>query len=103
MRRKYRLTEEEVDEFSAVLRRRATFIETVPHVFVYERDPDDAHYVDLAVAAKASLIVSRDKDLLELRDETTETGRTFVVRFPELLVLTPPEALALIEREQKEE
>ena len=71
-------------------------IDNPPHVFEFPRDPDDAHYIDLAVAAKARLVVSRDEDLLSLRDTGTEAGRDLVARFPELTILTPPEALALV-------
>lgn len=66
---------------------------SVPQVFTYERDPDDAHYVDLAVAAKASLIVSRDKDLLALQDPTNPGAIIFQRRFPGISVLTPTELL----------
>ncbi len=94
---KYHLTTEEVDEFFSLIRRHATFVEDVPHVFEFPRDPDDAHYVDLAVSVNAKLIVSRDKDLLSLRDDTTPEGQDFIRRFPQLAILTPPEALALLD------
>jgi predicted nucleic acid-binding protein len=68
----------------------------VPPIFEYPRDPDDAHYVDLAIAADAKLIVSRDNDLLSLRDPATVAGQDFLSRFPLLLILTPPEALRLL-------
>ncbi|HEY4233418.1 MAG TPA: putative toxin-antitoxin system toxin component, PIN family [Lacipirellulaceae bacterium] len=67
-------------------------------MFDFPRDPKDAHYVDLALAVNAKLIVSRDKDLLSLRDATTTDGRDFMSRFPALSILTPPEALKLIEK-----
>ena len=98
IRNKYRLIEEELDEFFAMIRRHATFVEHVPAVFEFSRDPKDAHYVDLALAANAKLIVSRDKDLLSLRDATTDDGRNFIARFPALEILTPPEAIKGLER-----
>jgi predicted nucleic acid-binding protein len=79
------------------MRAHANVLTSVPHVFDFPRDPDDAHYVDLAVAVDARLIVSRDKDLLSLRDTATAEGLDFVTRFPSLSILTPPEALQLIE------
>jgi predicted nucleic acid-binding protein len=75
----------------------ASLIADVAHVFEFRRDPKDAHYVDLALAVNAKLIVSRDKDLLSLRDASTLEGREFLDRFPMLLILTPTEALQLIE------
>ena len=93
---RYRLVEAAIDEFFADITRCSTRIDSVPHVFDLPRDPDDAHYVDLAVAANATLVVSRDKDLLSLRDQGTIEGRDFAARFPEIQILTPPELIALI-------
>ncbi len=33
-----------------------------------ERDPKDAKLIDLAIASKADFLVTRDKDLLDLRE-----------------------------------
>ena len=85
-----------VEEFIDDIRKSSTCLESIPHVFDFPRDPSDAHYVDLALAADAKLIVSRDKDLLSLRDPATVDGRDFLGRFPKLLILTPPEVLTLL-------
>jgi hypothetical protein len=53
----------------------------VAHVFELPRDPKDAHYVDLAVAANVKLIVSGDKELLALRDNSTSEGQEISNRF----------------------
>ena len=78
----------------------ATFVDVVPHVFDFPRDPKDAHYVDLAVAASAKLIVSRDKDLLSLADESTPEGQDFKARFPGIAILTPPAMLQMLDENQ---
>ncbi len=93
VQRKFRVTQQMIEDFCHDLVGHATVMESVPHVFDFPRDPDDAHYIDLAVAAKAKLVVSRDQDLLSLRDESTAEGQDFAARFPELEILTPPEAL----------
>lgn len=97
---KFRLTPEAVDEFIDEVTRFATIVENVPHVFHYERDPDDEHYVDLAVAMKANIIATRDKDLLALSDESSPEGRAFRMTYPAILVLTPTE---LLDRLRKDE
>jgi putative PIN family toxin of toxin-antitoxin system len=97
---KYRLEATVVANFIADISSFATYVDSVPHVFDFGRDPDDAHYVDLALAANARLVVSRDKDLLSLRDAGAAEGRDFMSRYPTLLILTPPEALKLIEATQ---
>ncbi|MDX1963909.1 MAG: putative toxin-antitoxin system toxin component, PIN family [Pirellulales bacterium] len=93
---KYRLSAELMEEFFEKLTTAAVLVETVPSVFEFPRDPDDAHYVDLALAAGAKLIVSRDKDLLSLADILTPEGRDFHARFPDLAVLTPVQLLAIL-------
>ena len=67
-------------------------VAVVPTVFEHARDPDDAYLVNLAVAARASLITSTDNDLLDLMGDNPD-GHDFRRRFPELEVLTPPELL----------
>jgi putative PIN family toxin of toxin-antitoxin system len=94
---KFKFNRERVTNYLDALVELATLVADVPHVFDFPRDPKDAHYVDLALAVHAKLIVSRDKDLLSLRDYSTEEGRDFLTRFPNLIILTPPEALKLIE------
>lgn len=93
VRQKFHLTLEIVEQFCRDLVAHATFVDFVPHVFDFPRDPDDAHYIDLAVAASAKLIVSRDQHLLSLRDSLTAEGKELARRFPALEILTPSEAL----------
>lgn len=93
VQRKYRLSPEIVERFCRDLVGHATIVDFVPHVFDFPRDPDDAHYIDLAVVVNARLVVSRDQDLLSLRDPSTMEGQDFAARFPGLEILTPSEAL----------
>ena len=67
-------------------------IDNVPEHFTYQRDPDDAHYVNLAEAAKATFLVSRDKDLLDLTNRDD-----FTSRFPNLRIMSPPQFLRELE------
>lgn len=69
----------------------------VPSVFNYPRDPDDAHYVDLAVATQAFLVVSRDKDLLDLMHDSNAEGKSLRASYPELRIVTPPGFIQLLE------
>lgn len=96
LRQRFGITASGVADFVALLELSGTMIEVVPHVFDLPRDPKDAHFVDLAVAANAKLIVSRDNDLLSLCNLATPEGRDFAARFPGLEILTPPQLLARI-------
>lgn len=39
--------------------------------FVFERDPKDAKYVELAIACRCEYLVTRDRDLLDLREQVS--------------------------------
>ena len=93
---RFSLTAERVALFLDSISEIATTLVHVPAVFEFPRDPKDAHYIDLAVAVQAKLIVSRDLDLLSLNDPLTPEGRDFRVRFPDLQILTPTELLRLL-------
>lgn len=95
--RKLRILQTRVDELTNQLMASAVLVEPVPQVFVYDRDPDDAHLVDLAIATGALLIVSRDKDLLDLMDIGNDTGRVLRAAHPTFRVVTPPGFLHLID------
>lgn len=61
------LTSSIVNDFLDRIRLNSVLLTDVPSVFVLERDPKDAKYVDLAIGAKADFLVTRDNDLLDLR------------------------------------
>src|SRR5687768_8931483 len=95
--RKLRILPTRVSELITELNARAVFVNQVPAVFSYARDPDDAHYVNLAIATGAYLIVSRDKDMLDLMNDANPDGVRLRAQYPALHVLTPPAFLAVIE------
>ena len=92
------ITEARLKTYERLLKSRATIIDDVPHVFTYPRDPKDEHYVDLAIAVGARLVVSRDRDLLALADPKDPAGRDFQARFPAISGITPIELLAALDR-----
>lgn len=91
---RFRITEPQVEAYLAHIRSIGTVVENIPHVFQFERDPDDEHYVDLAIATRSRLLVSRDKDLLSLADVDTTEGAAFLRGYPNIEILTPVEMLA---------
>ena len=56
----------------------------MPKVFTLARDPKDEPYIDLAAAAQARYLVSRDNDLLDLMGDAA-----FRRQFPGLTVIDP--------------
>ena len=83
------LTDETLTTFFAQLNRFAQFVGEVPRVVPLPRDPKDEKYLDLAVAAGASHLVSYDNDLLDLMDEQRPEGRVFRARFPQITIHDP--------------
>ncbi len=61
-----RLTLERIDAFLANIQAKAVMADEVPRVISHPRDPDDEPYLNLALPASASFLVSRDNDLLDL-------------------------------------
>jgi putative PIN family toxin of toxin-antitoxin system len=85
------LTDERVELFLQHIGDLALLIQDVPSVFSLPRDPDDAVYVDLALASNAGYLVSRDKDLLDLMNDSA-----FCKQYPNLTVLDPVQFLAAV-------
>ncbi|MCL2648674.1 MAG: hypothetical protein FWD61_17005 [Phycisphaerales bacterium] len=59
-------------------------------------DADDSHCINLALATRSQLVVSRDKHLLNLMDQTHEEARDFVKRFPGLWIIEPQILLQML-------
>jgi putative PIN family toxin of toxin-antitoxin system len=98
-----RITDASVASLIENTERVATFLRAIPEPFSYPRDPDDAHYVNLALAAQAKYVVSRDNDLLDLMDLTRAEARDFRRRFPTLEIIEPQTLLReLDEMEQRD-
>ncbi|HZL37841.1 MAG TPA: hypothetical protein VFC78_21160 [Tepidisphaeraceae bacterium] len=90
---KYGITAEQTDEMARAVMSFSMLASDVPEVYRHPYDPDDSHYVNLAVKVGAQLIVSRDRHLLMLADTARSEGREFQSRFPFLRVLDPVQLL----------
>lgn len=84
-----KLSDDAIVAFIERLAFRATLVRRVPHVIRLPRDPDDEIYLDLAVAADATYLVSRDKDLLSLMTSRGVTAKQFRSRTHPLRILDP--------------
>jgi putative PIN family toxin of toxin-antitoxin system len=90
------LTPEAVDAFLAEQLRLVNWINTIPEHYALKRDPKDSKYLNLAITAKASHIVSDDLDLLDLMQPQSAAGIDFRIRFPDLRIVTPADFAAFI-------
>lgn len=69
------------------LRYRSEFLAATDVRFRFDRDPSDAKFVELAIAGRATHIVSNDKDLLSLNAAHTDAAKRFRQRLPQVEVL----------------
>ncbi len=77
LRANFSYTAQDVEEYGALLRAFARPVSNLPAVQVC-RDPNDDYVVATALAASASYLVTRDKDLLDLK--ATKTCRGYAPR-----------------------
>ncbi|MFN0167871.1 MAG: putative toxin-antitoxin system toxin component, PIN family [Bryobacteraceae bacterium] len=92
------LTDALVGRFLRALSKRAIHIKEVPYVFTYERDPKDAPYINLSIAAGASHLVSRDADILDLAAHGSREGEILRRQAPQLKIVDPVSFLAEMRR-----
>jgi|SRR5665213_286354 len=90
------LTPENVSEFLEYVARHSRLIDSVPDVYTVASDPKDSRYVNLAIAAGATHLVSWDRHLLGLMNLTTAEGADFRNRFPNLQVVNPEDFVAMV-------
>lgn len=67
IRKKYHYTNEQVSDFLESIRAVAQVVQSLPEIRVIKRDPKDDKILACAVVTQASYIVTRDKDLLDLK------------------------------------
>ena len=76
---KFDFLNEEIDEFEASVRQQCTVVASPGHSpSVDVRDPDDAKILAAAESVNADMLITRDKDLLDLADESA--GVRFIIR-----------------------
>jgi len=98
LRKKFaRATPENVAEFIRRVLEVATRLGSVPSEYILKRDVKDSKYINLAVAASAKLIVSRDNDLLDLMTGNDDEATRFRTTYPEIAILDPVAFLKTIE------
>lgn len=68
LRTRFLYTDVQVERFITAVRGKCVVIPSLPNLQVIERDPTDDMVISCAVAAQADYIVSRDRDLLDMRE-----------------------------------
>jgi predicted nucleic acid-binding protein len=76
--------------------------ELVPARYRFPHAPDDEPYLNLAIAARAQFLVTRDKDLLDLMNWRKKDGREFRKRFRKLKIVDPASFVKEIEKRKQQ-
>jgi predicted nucleic acid-binding protein len=100
---KYGITAADTDDLARNVVSFATTIFDIPEVYRHPIDPDDSLYVNLALCASARLIVSRDRHLLNLMDQSRREGQDFRGHFPAMRILDPVELLRELDEQSAQE
>jgi putative PIN family toxin of toxin-antitoxin system len=78
------ITDNDVLDFIEHILDKGKMVQEIPAVYKLPRDPDDEPNINLAVAAGAEFLISRDTDLLSLMDD-----EAFCKQFPTLSIVEP--------------
>lgn len=94
------LTDEMADLTIMAITESSTMIDPVPERYSLERDKKDSPYLDLAIAADSGYLVTRDKDMLDLMDESKPGATEFKKLFPALQIVDPVQFLRIIRSQE---
>ncbi|HZZ44007.1 MAG TPA: putative toxin-antitoxin system toxin component, PIN family [Tepidisphaeraceae bacterium] len=90
------ITPDKIEDFIQDVATFATMIGDILAPYHHPIDPDDSHYVNLALATGATIITSRDRHLLDLMDPLKPHANQFLQQYPNLKILTPETLLRRI-------
>ena len=88
---------QQADTFLEDIVAHATNLPAVTEKFRFERDPKDAPYLNLAIAAEADYLVTRDRDLLDLMIGHTAECKEFRQRFRKIKIIKPEDFMRGVE------
>jgi len=89
---------EQTDNFLGDVVAHATNLPAVTEKFRFERDPKDAPYLNLAIAADADYLVTRDRDLLDLMIGYSAECKEFRQRFRKIKIIKPEDFIRALEK-----
>jgi predicted nucleic acid-binding protein len=95
------ITFEQTDGLADKLMQFAILVKDVPPVYTHPVDADDSGYINLALLTGSNLIVSRDRHLLGMMDNTSQWSREFLRQFPQLKILAPDTFIRLLRLEEQ--
>jgi uncharacterized protein len=95
--RGFGFAEETIDDVLARLRYLSEWYSDTGIRFHFARDPDDEKFIELAIAGRATHIITYDKDLLSLPNLHTDAAKRFRRRCGFSKIMTPETFLATLQ------
>lgn len=89
------LTRKRVETAIARLRFCGDYLRRVTERFHYPRDPRDAKFIELAIAGRATHLITHDADFLDLPHGKDDAAKRFRHRLPNLKVMEPRAFIAI--------
>ncbi|MGV3724551.1 MAG: putative toxin-antitoxin system toxin component, PIN family [Actinomycetota bacterium] len=83
------LTQEWIAAIIARIRACAAVVAEPPNAFVFARDSDDEHVLNLAISAGAKFLITRDRDLLDLMIGADVDALKFREQCPGVSIIDP--------------
>lgn len=83
------LTDSRLTQFLESVLRLSEWITDVPNAFSFSQHPDDDHLFNLAIAAKAELLVTWENRILQLGAGQMAAAQELRVLAPQLHIITP--------------
>jgi putative PIN family toxin of toxin-antitoxin system len=79
----------------------STLFDPISPQFLFDRDPKDQMFIDLAIETGADFLVTRDKDMLDLMTGHSDQCKEFRQRFRGLKIVEPVEFLAQLDQSRQ--
>jgi putative PIN family toxin of toxin-antitoxin system len=83
------LTPERLKQVLAVTLEKSEWVADVPAAFTWPQHPDDDHLFNLAISAKAELLVTWESRILKLGTDTAPDAQRLRTLAPQLQIVTP--------------
>lgn len=96
------ISEVSIDRYLEDLAKNSRFYRSVPRHYIFERDPDDEPYIDLAIEGKVDFLVTRDRDLLDLMTKFDTESKQFRQKTRPLKIVDPVSFLRILKKSTEE-
>jgi len=96
------ISEVSIERYLEDLAKNSRYYRSVPRHYIFERDPDDEPYINLAIEGKVDFLVTRDRDLLDLMTKFDTESKQFRQKTRPLKIVDPVSFLRILKKSTEE-